>query len=41
MAAHRWSDSGVAQGPAARSVIPWMRGEPTLAFIGTKRGEDA
>src|SRR5262249_38191802 len=31
----------VAQGPAVRSVIPWVRGEPTLAFVGTKRGEDA
>src|SRR5215510_3006154 len=22
--------SGVAEGPAVRSVIPWMRGEPTV-----------
>src|SRR5215510_2605423 len=27
--------SGVAQGPAVRSVIPWVR------FVGTKRGEHA
>src|SRR5215471_11452420 len=27
--------SGVAQGPAVRSVIPWMR------FVGTKRGKHA